>query len=210
MLEFIRPVRLGIVIGLLGIVFGIGWAFWLVLGHERIHATLEAGVPVPVERGPAPAEARPHGHGNHSHPGDGHGHAAPTSVQHGDAHAHAGQVHRDAVMGLAHQRLTRGHLHAMGLGLASIIISVVIGLTSAPNGIKAAASTLGAVGGILYPMAWIVMGYRTPALGPELAEKSVVFMAGPGVALVLLGVVTALAFTVKDMFSAKKPGKEES
>ena len=43
MIGAIRPVRPGILIGLIGILFGIGWAFWLVLGHERIHTSLEAG-----------------------------------------------------------------------------------------------------------------------------------------------------------------------
>ena len=41
MIEFIKPVRYGILVGLLGLAFGIGWAFWLVLGHERIHKSLE-------------------------------------------------------------------------------------------------------------------------------------------------------------------------
>lgn len=42
MMDTIRPVRPGILIGLLGIIFGIGWAFWLILGHESIHSSLEA------------------------------------------------------------------------------------------------------------------------------------------------------------------------
>lgn len=37
----IKPVRYGILTGLLGIVLGIGWAFYLVVGHEGIHRTLE-------------------------------------------------------------------------------------------------------------------------------------------------------------------------
>src|SRR3990167_3722324 len=41
MIEIIKPVRYGLLIGLLGLTFGIGWAFWLVLGHERIHKSLE-------------------------------------------------------------------------------------------------------------------------------------------------------------------------
>ena len=41
MIELIKPVRYGILIGLLGLVFGIFWAVWLVLGHERIHKSLE-------------------------------------------------------------------------------------------------------------------------------------------------------------------------
>ncbi|MEK7851447.1 MAG: hypothetical protein AAB275_06155, partial [Deltaproteobacteria bacterium] len=40
-IEIIKPVRYGILIGLIGLIFGIGWAFYLVLGHERIHESLD-------------------------------------------------------------------------------------------------------------------------------------------------------------------------
>ncbi|MBI5875281.1 MAG: hypothetical protein HZB81_05485 [Deltaproteobacteria bacterium] len=48
------------------------------------------------------------------------------------------------------------------------------------------------------------MGYRTPGLGPDAAEASVTVIAGPGVALVLLGIFTAGIFILKDIFSENK------
>jgi hypothetical protein len=43
------------------------------------------------------------------------------------------------------------------------------------------------------------MGYRTPSMGPELAESSVTLIAGPGVALFVTGVLAAVIFILKDI-----------
>src|SRR3989304_4922359 len=154
MIEIIKPVRYGLLIGLLGLTFGIGWAFWLVLGHERIHKNLE-------ER------------------------AAEKKEMHSLI-----------------QLLEPGS--AMGLGLVTIAISFILAFTSAPEKIKTVASILTGLGGLIYPFAWIVMGYRTPNLGPGGAEASVTVIAGPGVALVALGIFTAGVFLLKDTFSKKQ------
>lgn len=107
-------------------------------------------------------------------------------------------------MELAHKRLVRGHLHAMGLGLVTIAISFILVFTSAADKIKTIAPVLTGLGGLIYPFAWIVMGYRTPSLGPGPAEESVTMIAGPGVALVTLGIFTAGTFLLKDIFSKKQ------
>jgi len=103
-------------------------------------------------------------------------------------------------MELSHTRLRRGHVHSMGLGLVTIVISLVLAFTSAADKIKTIAPVLAGLGGIIYPFAWIVMGYRTPSLGPNAAEASVMMIAGPGVALVVLGIFTAAFFLLKDIF----------
>lgn len=238
MIEIIKPVRYGILIGLLGLTFGIGWAFWLVLGHERIHKSLEERA---VERKEAhsfiqllepdnvmahtdiKAEQEEHSHGQSSKDEDSHqhaeegkpqqkgehmqtmgesGHMMPTSEE--DKHQHFEGEHDSPIMELAHTRLKRGHVHAMGLGLLAIAISFVLAFTSATERIKAAASILAGIGGLIYPFAWIVMGYRTPNLGPAGAEASVTVIAGPGIALVALGIFTAGVFLLKDTFSKKQ------
>lgn len=205
MREAIRPVRLGILLGLFGLVFGIGWAFWLVLGHERIHASLEERAAA-VER--ADAEAAVTGHSvpfeqkpvlkthSHTHGGDGRNHAAK-----GDGASAQKGAHENPVMALAHTRLVRGHLHSMGLGLAAVVISLIMAHTSAKTWIKTIASISTGLGGLIYPLAWVIMGYRTPSLGIDAAEASVTTIAGPGVALVLLGVSLAVVFLIKDIFS---------
>ncbi|MBI5491295.1 MAG: hypothetical protein HY893_00015 [Deltaproteobacteria bacterium] len=207
MREAIRPVRLGVLLGLFGLVFGIGWAFWLVLGHERIHASLEeraaaverTGVEAAVTGHAEPSGQKPvlktH---SHTHGGDGHNNAVATGeMKAQESHG----AHKSPVMELAHTRLVRGHLHAMGLGLAAVLISLVVAGTSAKNWLKTVASISTGLGGLIYPLAWVIMGYRTPSLGSDAAEASVMTIAGPGVALVLLGISIAAAFLIKDMFS---------
>jgi len=238
MTELIKPVRYGILIGLLGLVFGIGWAFWLVLGHERIHKSLEeratkgqgshsliqllepGNVHAHENKAPNADEKKhsqpskdvdAHQHGEEGKPvAEGEGRMPMMEEgQHmmqmgGNEHQHFEGGHDSPIMELAHTRLVRGHLHAMGLGLLTIAISLVLAFTTAPDRIKTAASALTGIGGIIYPFAWIVMGYRTPGLGPDAAEASVTVIAGPGVALVLLGIFTTAVFLLKDIFSRGK------
>jgi len=207
MIGAIRPVRPGILIGLIGILFGIGWAFWLVLGHERIHSSLEAGRAASEQPG---QEASHHAENRiksvkHMHSdGKEHMHAKKEMAAQGHPpqHGHS-SGHDDALMELTHTCLMRGHLHAMGLGLGTIIISVVLSFTSAQAWIKTAASLFAGIGGLIYPLAWIVMGYRTPSMGPELAEASVTLIAGPGVVLVLSGVLAA-AFHIDEKIKNQK------
>ena len=220
MVDLIRPVRLGILIGLLGVIFGIAWASYLVLGHERIHSALEARAMVAEKSkegevsGTAPghhAEAQSNEAVSHSHKDGGHNNKE-AGAQGGDHGVHEGHsmgahdnlMHDNPMMELAHTRLVRGHLHAMGLGLATIVSSLVIAFTSMPAIIKTAVSVLTGLGGLIYPLAWIAMGYRTPLLGPEMAESSVATIAGAGAALVLIGVLTAAGFTLKDIFSKRR------
>ncbi|MEE9591702.1 MAG: hypothetical protein V3W26_04245, partial [Thermodesulfobacteriota bacterium] len=105
---------------------------------------------------------------------------------------------------LSHTRLVRGHLHAMGLALVAISVSLVLAFTTAPNTIKIIGSILLGIGGFIYPIALIVMGYRTPLLGPRGAQESVTTIAALGIALVLLGVFTATGFLFKDIFIKRK------
>ncbi len=224
MMDAIRPVRPGILIGLLGIILGISWAVWLVIGHENIHSSLEASraaLQSPVlESGHhtenqiesvkhVHSDGKEHLHvkktaqNGHQHDGEHIASKEETTAQEVHPRHEHGAGHNDPLMELAHTRLMRGHLHAMGLGLGAIIISVVLSFTSAPGWIKTAGSVFAGLGGIIYPFAWIVMGYRTPSMGPELAEASVTLIAGPGVALVLSGVLAAALFIFRDILMKK-------
>jgi len=55
------------------------------------------------------------------------------------------------------------------------------------------------LGALLYPPAWILMGFRTVELGPQGAEASVLWLFGPAVGL-LIGSLIAL-FAVMAMES---------
>lgn len=222
MIETIRPVRYGILLGLLGLLFGIGWAFYLVLGHERIHESLDRAYENKEEysliRFLEPSYALAHTHEKpkrketvpmHEEEGGHHvmeeeGHQEATGAhQHGVEMGKEAHLHDSPIMELSHTRLRRGHIHAMGLGTLTILLSLVIAFTSAPDKVKTAVSVFTGIGGIIYPLAWIIMGYRTPALGPDAADVSVRFIAGPGIALVCLGIFTATVYLLKDAFSEK-------
>ncbi|MEK6692753.1 MAG: hypothetical protein AABY44_04925 [Nitrospirota bacterium] len=195
MIEFIRPVRYGIMIGLVCFILGIGWAFWLTLGHDRIHETLQKRMPRTLQIVPESM----HGEGRDHKKEEGAFKISPA----GEHKEHFKGKYDNPLMELSHRRLTRGHIHAMGLGIITIVISLILAFTSATYRIKTIASLLSGIGGIIYPFAWVVMGYRTPALGPDGAEASVTTIAGPGVALMSLGIFTAIAFLLKDLFTRK-------
>lgn len=215
--ELIKPVRYGILVGLFGLVFGIGWAFWLVLGHEKIHEQLDKRA---LERKEThslmqllePDTAHTHTKEKKKAEEMNHSHMEGMSAEKGDEHQHGEEElqkphfeggHDSPIMELAHTRLRRGHLHSMGLGFVTIIISLVLAFTSAADKIKIIVPVLTGIGGLIYPFAWIVMGYRTPGLGPDAAEASVTVIAGPGIALVLIGIFTAGIYLLKDIFSEK-------
>ncbi|OGQ59368.1 MAG: hypothetical protein A3J24_05230 [Deltaproteobacteria bacterium RIFCSPLOWO2_02_FULL_53_8] len=112
-------------------------------------------------------------------------------------------LHEDEAIAQAHKRLTRGHIHAMGLGLIAIAVSLILAFLNAPNGIKAAAAACVGVGGLFYPMSWIIMGVRTVNLGLETAERSVLPIVALSVALVLIGIILTLAYLIKGLLKAE-------
>src|SRR3989337_3990001 len=155
MVDIIKPVRHGILIGLLGIIFGIVWAFWLALGQEIIVNKLAASMTQDV-------------------------------------------VQKEEVIKVSIKRLGMGHSHSMGLGLVAIAVSFILAFTTAPNKLKAAGSLLSGLGGIVFPLAWIIMGGKTPALGIDGAHAAVTPLAGIGVILILSGVFIAVGCLFKD------------
>jgi len=194
MVEIIKPVRIGILLGLLDLLFGIGWIFWLTLGHEKVHKSLEEG----VKRGQGIIEwLEPHAVSAHIKEKSGEGTGDKGEGMEGMSKG----LHESPVMELAHIRLRRGHIHATGLGLLTIAISFILVFTKAPDKLKGVASFLTGLGGLIYPIAWILMGYRTPGLGPEGAELSVRPIAGFGVILILFGILSAGLFLLKDLLA---------
>ena len=78
--------------------------------------------------------------------------------QAGSAHKHGGaneeaslpesNLHDDPLMELAHKRLWRGHLHAMGLGTLSVVIAFLLASLDAPLKLKTIGSVFTAMGGL--------------------------------------------------------------
>jgi hypothetical protein len=281
--EIFKPVRYGILVGLAAIIFGIGWSFYLVLGHESIHESFNRRAAAVAQKNPSYIHLSEHAEkhregemgtheeshkqnegessnvseGEHQHKGE--GHEQTEGIQNnswnfepfkygrqihryikGEASAHEGRTHKEEEpstmseekhqheegghthpgggeiksnfsgghdnpdMEIAHGRLTRGHAHAMGLGALTIILSFVLAFTSAPDRVKTVVSILIGTGAIIYPLSWIIMGYRIPSLGIERAEESVIPIAGTGALLVFIGIFVTFTFLAKDVFYQKK------
>ncbi|MBI4949096.1 MAG: hypothetical protein HY955_03010 [Deltaproteobacteria bacterium] len=200
----IRPVFIGVLLGIFSIIFGIFWAMYLATQHESIHRTLSMSARSSIE-GKFVVSPK----GNHAdHAAGGHvqgGHDAVAGKMmnaEGDANT-AHPAHSEDEMEEAHERLTRGHLHAMGLGLLTISVSVLLSFLSASQKMKTLAATCLGTGGFFYPFSWIIMGYRTPALGAQNAAESVVPIAGLSAILVLAGVFLTLFFLVRDFVKGR-------
>lgn len=213
----LRPVSIGLILGVVGLLFGILWAMYIVVGHEAIHDRLSSSMVAPhaspAVSGPASVENGHHkeadakdASGSHSHktsmPDEGqpHGHAA---AQGSVAAPMSVSGHDSPIMEAAHERLTRGHLHAMGLGTIAVVISLALAFLGGPNWLKTIASAFLGVGGLIYPLSWIVMGFRTPALGIEGAHESVFMIVAASAPLVLGGLFITLVLIVRGIFSSR-------
>jgi ABC-type nickel/cobalt efflux system permease component RcnA len=115
-------------------------------------------------------EEEPHQHQESA----GHAHQA------GQQHSHSGSLATDAM-----QRLIRGHIHAMGLGVLVCVLLLIVALTSLKDTWKKTLAWTFGLGAVLYPPAWIIMGFRTVELGPEAAEASIMWLFAPAVLLLV-------------------------
>jgi|GEM_PF-1541304 hypothetical protein len=234
----LRHAGVGILLGLLGVLFGVFWAVYITVNHHEIHRKLMRAEVSSIEEkfvlNPGAGEAMHDGHGA---PADHSSHAShavdngPADHSMHDGHggeaasvgglelksAELGRIkkeiaqrtpppehHGSTEMAAAHERLAKAHVHAMGLGVLSVAISVLLAFMPASARAKTFAAACVGTGGLFYPLAWIVMGMRTTAMGKEAAASSVAPMAGLSVFLIALGLVLTLAYAVKWLFSKNK------
>lgn len=187
------PVHHGMVLGVLALIFGALWAAYIATHHEPLHGGFEA-----AEAQQKLAHEKPHklemqADLNMDTMGSGsaapqHAKNAPEAHGHGamHQHSHSGSLAADAM-----QRLLRGHIHFMGIGILVIVVLIVVASTSLKDCWKKVFGWTFGLGALLYPPAWILMGFRTVELGPQGAEASVMWLFGPAVAL-LIGSLIAL------------------
>ena len=195
MQPMLRPVKIGLFLGLASLLFGIFWAAYITVNHEGIHRDLADRYRTRLEEtfilsSPPKSEAAALKHVAHNH-----SHDKGTAGNNG-ADAARGD-HSSGLMAQAHERLTRGHIHAMGLGLVSIVVSLILAFVSARLMVKTFASACAGVGGFFYPFAWIIMGYRTASIGAEAAAKSVLPIVVFSVTLVAAGILICMFYIVR-------------
>ncbi len=208
----LRHSGIGILLGLLCLVFGVSWAVYLTANHDSIHRDLAAAERSALEeKFVLQGEGGHEGHGSPGHEAHGEaGHDAHSAHDMHEGHGQSAQVNEAAaspsahehspVMGEAHERLAKGHLHAMGLGTLTIAVSLLLAFIPAAPRVKTLAAACLGTGSFFYPLAWIVMGYRTTALGEAGAQASVFPMAAFSIALVGAGLLLTLVYVVKWIF----------
>lgn len=206
MQESVRPVAIGFILGVLCLIFGIFWAIYLVVGHESIHKTLMESARAALESkfvvSPSGSkDAYDHGmEGSGMAAQDHSGHGMPKVIAKKEVKVerpHEYMSHDDPLVEEAHERLRRGHIHEMGLGILTIAVSFVLAFLTAPDMVKTFASACIGLGSLVYPLAWIVMGYRTTAMGLDASAESVLPIVALSVPLVLLGLFITMFYLIK-------------
>jgi hypothetical protein len=119
--------------------------------------------------------------------------AVQTAVYHDDATASARAVSK------GWEYLQRAHMHGGGIGSAALgAIAIVVLLTGMGTLARWSALAIGA-GSLLYPVFWLLAGFRTPVLGSSgAAKESLSFLAIPGAGLALLGALGCLIAVIVD------------
>jgi len=205
--NIINPVRHGLIMAVMALVSGALWAGYMATQHEALHSTFEAQVTRTQQANSQPQmesmnmdamlmDQHAHSAGtsaddHHNAPMQTHnvgGHAA------GDQHSHSGSFAKDAM-----QRLLRGHIHFMGLGVLAAVLLLVTAFTSLKSCWKKVLGWTFGLGALVYPPAWILMGFRTVEMGPAGAEASVMWLFGPAVGLLLASMAALLGVLIIEM-----------
>lgn len=95
--------------------------------------------------------------------------------------------------------LKRAHLHGGGIGAAGVAAIAVLALFCRRDGLaRFSALALGA-GAVLYPLFWMLAGWRAPALGgTDAAKASLDWLAMPSAAMLLVGILGTIACVSRD------------
>jgi len=192
--ESLAHVYHGLTMALLALIMGALWAAYIATHHEQLHGGFEQQEAVVKKAemkhhmqeldmsGMTIGHAHAAGAGSHAH----HDAAGDGAVEQAHQHSHSGSLAKDAM-----QRLLRGHIHFMGIGIMTIVMLILVSITALKSCWKKTFGWTFGLGALLYPPAWILMGFRTVEFGPQGAEASVLWLFGPAVGL-LVGSLIAL------------------
>lgn len=188
--DILAPVRHGLMLAVVAMLAGALWAGFLATQHERLHESFEqqsAAVEARQmqqlmdELSSVPDHAHAPGAPAHHHD------MSPAADAVESMHSHSGSLAGDAM-----QRLLRGHIHFMGLGILVAALLLIVAFTSLRRCWKVTLGWTTGIGVLAYPPAWILMGFRTVEMGPQAAEASVMWLFGPAVALLVASMAAVL------------------
>ncbi len=218
----LSPVHHGLAMAVLALIFGALWAAYIATHHEQLHGGFEAAesnmkqvqmqaemkeMQTGMNMSAMNMESAPHEHAAgsaHSHaeaaPSAGHEHAhAGGGHETGAQHSHSGSLATDSM-----QRLLRGHIHFMGIGILIIVVLILVAASRLKDCWKGVFGWTFGLGALMYPPAWILMGFRTVELGPQGAEASVMWLFGPAVGLLIGSLIALFAVMVIEFIGLYK------
>lgn len=95
----------------------------------------------------------------------------------------------------------RAHLHANGLGTASLVLILYLSFLSVSNNIKSINAIFLGVGSLGYSMFWMLAGLRAPGLGSTgLAKETLQWLAVPASGLCIIGLIMAAGLVIGSLF----------
>lgn len=108
------------------------------------------------------------------------------------------QAKADAVVSKSWSYLKRAHMHAGGIGAAALAMLLLLAMLGPPTGATRLTALALGLGAVLYPLFWLLAGFKAPGLGSTGAAKDALeWMAIPGAGAVLLGTFGTLALTIR-------------
>ncbi len=84
----------------------------------------------------------------------------------------------------------RAHLHAGGLGAASLVLVMLLALACRPTVVTRGTAVLLGFGALGYPVFWMVAGFAAPGLGgTDVAKESFAWLGMPTSGAIVIGTV---------------------
>ena len=106
------------------------------------------------------------------------------------------QAKADAVVSKSWSYLKRAHLHAGAIGTAALVMVMLLAMLGPPTRTTQVVSVALGLGSILYPVFWLLAGFKAPGLGGTGAAKDALeWLAIPGAGALLLGTLGTLILT---------------
>lgn len=178
----LRPVRFGLLLGLLAVLYG--WSLGIAFGvnEDGIRETFIAD----AERSRA------------------------IYVQKAGSEAGATEAIKK-IDETAWRYFLRAHLHAGAIGSIAIAASLLLAMLAVGRGPKVVASTLLGLGAVGYPLSWMLAGMRAPGMGSTAAAKeSLLWLAVPTTVGLLVGGLMTFGLVAAGLFFRRRPREPRS
>lgn len=98
----------------------------------------------------------------------------------------------------------RAHLHAGGLGSASLVLIMLLALATRPSPVTRGAGVLLGVGALGYPAYWMLAGLAAPGMGGTgAAKEALAWLAIPTAGALVVGTIATLVLVASALLRPK-------